>query len=125
MAASPRRLRSPPSDRSLRERDVHLVHVSTKFTSDWRGITPISTANMRRAQSLNRSQRLLVDRCIRRKRVGLGTHASAELLEPAFADGARCELGSRCHVVAFEETTQVRLHGPSADLEARPDLIVR
>ena len=30
--------------------------------------------------------------------------------KPAFADGVRCELGSRCHVVAFEETTQVRLH---------------
>src|SRR5258705_9766601 len=50
---------------------------------------------------------------------GAGRH-----LEPALAQGAGRELGSRGQVEPFEQPAQVRLHGLRADPEPSADLVV-
>src|SRR5688500_16772360 len=51
--------------------------------------------------------------------------ASSGVLEPALAEGARCELGPRGHIMALEEPAQVRLDGSGTDAQTGADLVIR
>src|SRR5690606_26461755 len=92
-------------------RDHHRVNsVSLTSTTTASAITGIVHAS----GTTKIAMRMPVTRITPPLSPGMGRCGSADLLEPAFAQGTSRELRPRGDVEAFEQAAQVRFHGPRA-----------